>query len=511
MVKILEQINRVVWGVPALMLILGVGLYLTVRTGFAQFSLFPRAVRQFLRLFRRKKQTDGTVSPFQALCTALGATVGTGNLAGVAGAIAIGGPGAIFWMWVCGFAGMITKFAEATLAVRYREKNADGEYVGGPMYMIRRGMSKKWHWLAGVYCFFGVVAAFGVGNATQINAVIAGVNQVITAFGGEETIRRNLGMGLLLALLVTVLLSGGMQRIGRVAEKLVPFGAAGYLLLGLGVLILRFEAIPGAFRAIVSGAFSPRAVTGGAIGSVFSVLRIGVSRGVFTNEAGMGTASIAHAAAQVKHPAEQGLMGLLEVFLDTIVICTMTALVILVSGVEIPYGEDVGVTLTAQAFSWVCGDWTAVFLALALCAFAIATVLGWGLYGARCAQYLFGAHVWKRFVAMQAVAVVLGSVLQTGTVWLLSEIVNGLMAIPNLIVLAALSPELIRLTKSYKRKKADSSAVGGTYEDIHQCQPLRTVAYAEIPSPGGPGKKGRKKDFSPEYRSAGSGDPGGVL
>ena len=452
MAKILERINGIVWGVPALVLILGVGLYLTVRTGFAQFTLFPRAVRQFFRLFRRKKQADGTVSPFQALCTALGATVGTGNLAGVAGAIAIGGPGAIFWMWVCGWIGMITKFAEATLSVRYRQKNAAGEYVGGPMYMIREGMSKRWHWLAGVYCFFGVIAAFGVGNATQINAVIGGVNQVITAFGGAPTTRKNLGMGLLLALLLTILLSGGMGRIGRVAEKLVPFGAAGYLLLGLTVLILRWEAIPGAFGAIVSGAFSPRAVTGGVIGSVFSVLRIGVSRGVFTNEAGMGTASIAHAAAQVKHPAEQGLMGLLEVFLDTIVICTMTALVILVSGVQIPYGEDVGVTLTAQAFSRVCGDWTAVFLALALCCFAIATVLGWGLYGARCAQYLFGTQSWNWFVALQAVTVVLGSALQTGTVWLLSETVNGLMAIPNLLVLAALSPELIRLTNSYKRR-----------------------------------------------------------
>ena len=511
MARILEQINGIVWGVPALALILGVGIYLTVRTGFAQITLFPQAVRQFLRLFRRRKHIDGTVSPFQALCTALGATVGTGNLAGVAGAIAIGGPGAIFWMWVCGCIGMVTKFAEATLAVRYRQKNDAGEYVGGPMYMISQGMSKKWHWLAPVYSFFGVVAAFGVGNATQINAVIAGVNQVITSFGGQETTRGNLGMGLILAVLIAILLSGGMQGIGRVAERIVPFGAAGYLLLGFGVLIVRWEAIPGALHAIILGAFSPRAVTGGVIGSVFSVLRIGVSRGVFTNEAGMGTASIAHASAQVKHPVEQGLMGLLEVFLDTIVICTMTALVILVSGVEIPYGEDVGVTLTAQAFGQVCGDWTAVFLALALCAFAIATVLGWGLYGARCAQYLFGDHAWKRFVAIQAAAVVLGAVLQTGTVWLLSEIVNGLMAIPNLIVLAVLSPELIRLTKSYKRKTAVSSVAGGTYEDIHQRQPLRAFSYAEIPSSGGTGEKGRKEDLSPEYRSAGSGDTGSIL
>lgn len=470
MAEILERINTVVWGIPALALILGVGLYLTVRTGFAQFTLFPRAVRYFWRMLRGEKRETGSVSPFQALCTALGATVGTGNLAGVAGAIAIGGPGAIFWMWICGCIGMVTKFAEATLAVRYRQKNDAGEYVGGPMYMIRRGLPQRWHWLAGAYCFFGVVAAFGVGNATQINAVVAGVNQVVTAFGGTETTRGNLLMGLALAALITGILLGGMQRIGRIAERLVPFGAAGYLLLGLTVLIARFEAIPQAFEAIFLGAFSPQAVTGGAIGSAFSVLRIGISRGVFTNEAGMGTASIAHASAQVAHPAEQGLMGILEVFLDTIVICTVTALVILVSGVHIPYGQDVGVILTTQAFSQVCGDWTSVFLALALCCFAIATVLGWGLYGARCAQYLFGAQVWKRFVAVQAVAVVLGAVLKTGTVWLLSETVNGLMAIPNLIVLAVLSPELIRLTKAYKRKTAEASAAGGTYEDIHQCK-----------------------------------------
>ncbi len=453
MAKSLEFVNSVVWGAPALILILGVGVALSACTGFAQFTLFPRALRNFFARLRGGKAEDGTVTPFQALCTALAATVGTGNLAGVAGAMAIGGPGAIFWMWVCALLGMVTKFAEATLAVHFRVKEG-GEFVGGPMYMIRQGMGKRWLWLAGSYSFFGIVAAFGVGNATQINAVVTGVNSAIAAFGGKETFLGNMLMGVVLAVTVCVMLLGGAKRIGLVAERLVPFVSVGYLLLGLGVLVARFQLLPDAFSAIIRGAFSPRAVTGGIVGSAFVTLRIGVSRGVFTNEAGMGTASIAHAGAQVKHPAEQGLMGIMEVFIDTIVICTMTALVILVSGVPIPYGIDVGVTLTTEAFSSVYGDWVSVFIAAALCCFAFATVLGWGLYGARCAQFLLGSNAWEKFVVVQSVCVIFGAVLNTGTVWLLSETVNGLMAIPNLIALAALSPVLRRLVKEYKNSLA---------------------------------------------------------
>lgn len=246
------------------------------------------------------------------------------------------------------------------------------------------------------------------------------------------------------------MLLGGARRIGTVAEKLIPFASAAYLVMGLGVLVGNMERIPTAFGAIIAGAFSPRAVTGGMIGSTFQALRVGVSRGVFTNEAGMGTASIAHASADVKHPAEQGLMGIMEVFLDTIVICTMTALVILCSGVEISYGVDEGVLLTERAFSAFYGEWVSVPIALSLCCFAFATILGWGMYGARCAQYLFGPKAWRVFAVVQGVTVVLGAVLRTGTVWLLSETVNGLMAIPNLVALAFLSPELFRLTKEYK-------------------------------------------------------------
>lgn len=451
MPSLLEKINSLVWGVPTLALILGVGLYLSLRTGFAQLRLFPRGIHVFFSRLRRSDKSDG-ISPMQALCTALAATVGTGNLAGVAGAIAIGGPGAIFWMWVCAIFGMLTKMAEATLAVRYRTQTG-GEYLGGPMYIIRNALPKRWYPLAVLYAFFGVVAAFGVGNATQINAVVTGVNQVLETFGGSASTIGNLLMGIVLAVLIAVLLLGGAKRIGRAAEKLVPFAAAAYLLLGLLVLIARIDGVPAAFSAIFQGAFSPKAITGGLVGSMLTTLRIGTSRGVFTNEAGMGTAGIAHAGANVEHPVEQGLLGIMEVFLDTIVICTMTALVILVSGVPIPYGSDPGVELTTSAFCAVCGDWVSILIAAALCCFAIATVLGWGLYGARCAQFLFGVDSWSKFVVLQAVTVVLGAVLNTTTVWLLAETVNGLMAIPNLIALAALTPEFVRLIREYERKK----------------------------------------------------------
>lgn len=460
MSQILEWCYRIVWGVPALALIIGVGLYLSFRTGFAQVRLFPRAFGDFLRRLRPGVSKPGETSAFGALCTALAATVGTGNLAGVAGAIAIGGPGAIFWMWLCGILGMVTKLAEAVLSVRYRVKSGT-EFLGGPMYMIGRGMGRRWRWMAGAYSVFGIVAAFGVGNATQINAVISGWNDCLLAFGAEPTGKGNLLLGILLGSVVLVLLLGGAGRIGAVTEKLVPLAAAAYLLLGTVVLVLRRDAIGDAFCSIIQGAFSPQAVTGGVIGSAVATLRVGISRGVFTNEAGMGTAGIAHAGANVSHPVEQGLMGIMEVFLDTIVICTMTALVILCSGVPVPYGTDVGLSLTISSFSAVVGDWSRVFIAISVCLFAFATVLGWGLYGARCAQYLFGGSAWKLFAVLQACVVVVSATLRTQTVWLLAEIVNGLMAIPNLIALAALCPELCRLIIDFQRKTG-TAAGGGT-------------------------------------------------
>ena len=448
MTKILSNLNSFVWGVPALVLILGVGLFLSIRLRFAQLTLLPKALRYFFRQLRQNGQEDH--SSFQALCTALGATVGTGNLVGVAGAICIGGPGAVFWMWVCGIFGMVIKFAEAMLAVRYRQKTKGG-FLGGPMYGMLLGLGEKWRILAMLYSLFGLIAAFGVGNAAQINALITGVNGVLGRFGGGQTLPGNLLMGIGLGILVMALLSGGAKRIGAAAERLVPLAALAYILLCAGVLLKNRTAIAGAFRAILTGAFNPGAVTGGVLGSAFQTLRIGCSRGVFTNEAGMGTASIAHAEARVAHPAQQGLMGIMEVFLDTILICTLTALVILVSGVPVPYGTDQGAMLTVEAFACVYGSAAGLLICAMLACFAIATVLGWGLYGARCARFLFGREPWRNFSAAQAVTVVAASVLDTGLVWQLCETVNGLMVIPNLIMLAALSPEIIRLTKEYKK------------------------------------------------------------
>lgn len=450
MTQILSLLNAIVWGLPALILILGVGSFLTIQLRAAQVTLFPRAVSGFLKKLRPGKKQKSGVSPFRALCTALAATVGTGNLVGVAGAICLGGPGAIFWMWICGILGMVTKYAEAALAVRYRVETPQG-YIGGPMYVIVQGMGQKYRPLACVYCLFGVAASFGVGNATQINAVISGVNGVLTSCGIGETPGKNLGMGLLLAVVIGAMLLGGAKRIGAAAECLVPLAAAGYILLCIGVLICNWQAMPSAFAAILQGAADPKAVTGGMLGSAFQALRVGCSRGVFTNEAGMGTAAIAHGSAEVSHPAEQGLMGIMEVFLDTMLICTLTALVILTSGVPIPYGTDAGGELTVEAFSSVYGEAAAVILALALILFAVATVLGWGLYGARCAQFLFGPSAWMPYTLAQILTVVLSSVMDTGAVWQLSELLNGLMVIPNLIALAVLTPEMVRLTEEYRK------------------------------------------------------------
>lgn len=469
MKSIIASINDIVWGAPALIAILGVGLYLSVRLRFAQITLFPRALKLFFRQLLPGKG-DGRDSSFQALCTALAATVGTGNLVGVAGALCLGGPGSVFWMWICGILGMVTKYAEATLAVRYRIRTESG-FSGGPMYMILLGLPSQMHVLAYCYALFCVIASFGVGNVTQIHAAISGIREALTAFGWHPDRLTDLLLAAGFAAVIGVFLYGGAKRIYRAAEQLVPFAAAGYFLLCLGVLCLNRQKIPGAFCQILEGAFSPRAVTGGMIGSAFQALRVGCSRGVFTNEAGMGTASIAHAGANPAQSAAQGLMGLMEVFLDTIVICTLTALVILVSGVSIPYGMDPGGELTSRAFCAVYGPGAAVWLAVELTLFAVAAVIGWGLYGASCAQFLFGSKAWRYYAASQILAIVLGAFLEAPTVWQLAEIFNGLMAIPNLIALAVLTPEVRRLTKEYK-KTGESCAGGGNYANFHQCKPL---------------------------------------
>lgn len=450
MLELLDRINGVVWGLPTVALILAVGFRLSLRTGFAQIRLFPAAVRKLVSNLRGGTDDD-SVTPVQALCTALAATAGTGNLVGVAGAIALGGPGTVFWMWICAVFGMMIKFAEATLAVRY-QKRKDGETVAGPMYMILSGFSGKWHPMAFLYAALGLCASFGIGNATQINAVVSAAHQAADFLGVSLSRGGCLLLGLVLAILVWLMLSGGARRIGSIAELLVPVVSGGYTVLCLWALWKQRSSLPTVLMAILTGAFSPRAVTGGLIGSMFQTLRIGISRGVFTNEAGLGTAAIAHGGAIVRHPAEQGLFGILEVFLDTIVICTMTALVILTSGVPIDYGTDSGAALTVQAFSSVCGQWVSIFLTVALACFAVATILGWGLYGIRCAQFLFGTKRNLLFALMQSVMVVCSAVMNTRLIWSLAEMMNGLMAIPNLIALMGLSNQFCELVAEYEKK-----------------------------------------------------------
>ncbi len=448
----LEKVNGIVWGIPTLFLILGVGIYLTIQNGFPQITLFPIALRDFIGKCKPGKTASGK-SSYRALCTALAATVGTGNIAGVAGAITIGGPGAVFWMWVSAFLGMATKYSEATLSVRYRVEDGSGGYMGGPMYMIKCGLPKKWHTLGTVYCFFGVIAALGVGNATQVNAVISGIRSGVTSMGFTMEQYWDWIIGTVLCILIGFVLLGGAEKIGMLAENLVPFASAFYIVMASWLIWVCRGNLSDALWRIFSGAFDPKAVTGGTIGSIFLALRTGAARGVFTNEAGMGTASIAHAGADVIHPCQQGLMGIMEVFIDTILICTLTALVILTSGIPIPYGLEYGPLVTIHAFTAVCGEWVSIPLAFCLCAFAIATIFGWGLYGLRCAQFLFGKNAWRPFACIQSATVILGAILGTGAIWLLAETINGLMAIPNLIALIGLSPELASLTAQFRLER----------------------------------------------------------
>ena len=457
MLQIIETINTAVnnfiWGVPAMVCIFGVGLYLSIRTNFLQIRKFPYAIKTTLgRIFRKRDASDGAITPFQAVCTALAATVGTGNIAGVAGAIAIGGPGAIFWMWVSALFGMCTKYAEVTLAVHYREINANGELVGGPMYYIKNGLSKKWHWLAYLFAAFGVLTVFGTGNATQVNTITTAINSALLNYNviSESAVSTsNLIIGIIIAILIAMILLGGIKRIGHVTEKLVPFMALLYILLGLGVILLNIQNVPAVFASIFRGAFQPRAVTGGIVLSMFTSLKKGVSRGIFSNEAGLGTGSIAHACADTKKPVKQGMFGIFEVFTDTIVICTLTALVILCSGVAVDYRKAAGAELTILGFTSTYGSWVSIFTAVAMCCFAFSTAVGWGLYGARCIEFLFSEKVIKPFMVIYSLVAILGATANLGLMWSIAETFNGLMAIPNLIALFLLSGTVVKLTKEY--------------------------------------------------------------
>ncbi len=457
MLHTIESVNSVIndfiWGVPAMICIIGVGLYLSIRTRFLQIRKFGYAIQTTIgRMFRKKEASDGALTPFQAVCTALAATVGTGNIAGVAGAIAIGGPGAVFWMWISAILGMCTKFFEVTLAVHFRERNAEGDLVGGPMYYIKNGLGKNWRWLAYLFAGFGVLTVFGTGNATQVNTITTAIDSALLNYHviSTDTVPvMNWIIGIAITILVGLILLGGVKRIGQVTERLVPFMAVLYIVLALGVVVFHFQNIPAVFASIFEGAFHPSAVTGGVIGSFFLSMKKGVSRGIFSNEAGLGTGSIAHACADTRKPVKQGLFGIFEVFADTIVICTLTALVILCSGVSVPYGEAAGAELTIAGFTATYGNWISIFTAVAMCCFAFSTILGWGLYGARCIEFLFDAKVIKPFMVAYSLVAILGATVELGLLWSIAETFNGLMAIPNLIAVFLLSGTVVKMTKEY--------------------------------------------------------------
>lgn len=464
MLQTIEQINSAVnsfvWGVPAMVCIIGVGLLLSFRTRFIQIRKLGYTFRVTLgKMFSRETAADGSITPFQAVCTALAATVGTGNIAGVAGAIAIGGPGAVFWMWVSAFLGMCTKFSEVTLAVHFREKNRHGDWVGGPMYYIKNGLGRNWQWLAVVFSALGILTVFGTGNATQVNTITASIDSALLNYGiiSDSQVKTvNLILGILITFLVGLVLLGGIKRIGSVTEKLVPFMALLYIILALGVIFIHLDRVPSVFSSILRGAFTPSAVTGGVVGSLFVSLKKGLSRGIFSNEAGLGTGSIAHATADTDDAVRQGFFGIFEVFMDTIVICTMTALVILCSGIDFTYGADAGAELTIAGFTSSYGNWVSIFTAIAMCCFAFSTTLGWGLYGARCIEFLFGERVIKPFMVIYSLVSIIGATADLGFLWSVAETFNGLMAIPNLIALFLLSGTVVRLVREYQTKKKEA-------------------------------------------------------
>ena len=449
-----QAVNSFIWGIPAMVCIIGVGLLLSVRTGFLQLRKFPYAIKTTIgRIFRKKDASDGAMTPFQAVCTALAATVGTGNIAGVAGAIAIGGPGAVFWMWCSALLGMCTKFSEVTLAVHFRERNKNGELVGGPMYYIKNGLGSRWQFLAVLYSLFGVLTVFGTGNATQVNTIVTAIDSALLAYGSSlnsilPTV--NLVVGVMVAMMVAMVLLGGVKRIGSVTEKLVPFMALFYVVLALGVVVINYRRFPAVLASIVGGAFDPQAFTGGAIGSIFLSMQKGVSRGIFSNEAGLGTGSIAHACADTRKPVKQGMFGIFEVFADTIVICTLTAMVILCSGVPVGYGSAAGAELTISGFTATYGGWSSIFTAVALCCFAFSTIIGWGLYGSRCIEFLFHTDkVVGPFLVVYSFVSILGATVDLGLLWSIADTFNGLMSIPNLIALLLLSGTVVKLTKEF--------------------------------------------------------------
>lgn len=438
-----------VWGAPMIAMLVSTGSYISIRTGFFQLTHLGRSLKAAFGADSKKRSDSGT-SPFQSACTALSATMGTGNIAGVAGAVALGGPGAIFWMWVSAFFGMAVKLAEIILAVRFREYK-NGEYCGGPMYYIKNGLPKAFFPLSIIFSACGIAAMLGTGSTAQINTMAVSVCALFP-MGMLSACSQKLlclAVGLICAATAAAVLSGGARRIGSFTERLVPFMTLLFFAMAAGVLLINIKSIPAVFASIIKGAFDPAAVTGGAVGSAVSALKKGVSRGIFSNEAGMGTAPMAYACSSENNAVKQGMLGIFEVFADTVVMCTVTALVILCA-VPVSYGSDPGASLTLAAFVSVYGRWISLLFCAVVCFFAFSSVVGWGLYGLRCAEFLFGSRSKKLFIILFFVCCTLGAVIPTDTVWKISELLNGIMALPNLIAVLLLSETVFGEIKNYK-------------------------------------------------------------
>jgi AGCS family alanine or glycine:cation symporter len=472
--ELITKLDNFAWGPVMLILLVGTGVYLSIRMLFPQFIHFGYAMKNTIgKMFKKHETGEGEISPWQAVTTALAATVGTGNIAGVTGAIVAGGPGAVFWMWLSAIFGMATKYSEAVFAVNYRERNSKGEWVGGPMYYIKNGLGKNWAWLGSIFCVFGALAAFGIGNMTQVNTIATSINTMIDSFGGNtgaanfhlfnQTIPvSSLIIGVVMAVLCGLVLFGGIKRIGSVTEKMVPVMAVVYILASIVVLIYNVSYIGTALSWIFGNAFSVQAAFGGAVGiATKTIIQKGVARGVFSNEAGLGSAPMAHAATSEKNPVMQGLYGIFEVFMDTIVICSMTALVLLTSaargGVSPQWGGEGGTPLISAAFGTVLGDKIgSMIIAVCITLFALSTLLAWSLYGTRCFEYLFGTRASRGYQIVFVMVVVIGATMKMGLVWDIADMLNGFMAIPNLIAVLALSPVVIKMTREHFKDKKHS-------------------------------------------------------
>nr|WP_126165652.1 sodium:alanine symporter family protein [Shewanella khirikhana] len=450
--ELVKSINGLVWGIPMLVMILGVGLYLSLGLKLLPILKLGKGFRLLWsgRTPGSGKDVKGDVSPFNALMTSLSATIGTGNIAGVATAIFVGGPGALFWMWCTALVGMATKYSEAVLAVRFREVDEKGNHIGGPMYYIKNGLGSKWTWLGTAFALFGSFAGFGIGNTVQANSVASALT---SNFGVPAWVS-----GVVMMVLVGMVLMGGIKRIAVVAGKLVPMMTIFYITAGIAVLVVYASEIPAALSLIFHSAFNPVAAQGGFAGAAVMVaIQMGVARGVFSNEAGLGSAPIAHAAAQTKSPVAQGLVGMLGTFIDTLVVCTITGLAIVVSGAW-SSGEN-GAALTSYAFSHALpiGNY---IVAVALAIFAFTTILGWSVYSEKCVQYLLGVKAVMPFRLIWTLAVPLGAMGSLDFVWLLADTLNAMMAIPNLIALTLLSPVVFKLTKEFFSSRSEEKKVG---------------------------------------------------